>query len=83
MAQEDPITEDEGNVRRLTDDLLRVADDAAAIAARVARCEELPAPIVAGITDRAIQLASMLRLIAHELSLITPRGTPLDIPFDP
>ena len=83
MAQENRIIKDEGDVPRLTDDLLRVAQDADAIAARAARCDELPAPIVAGITNRAIQLASMLRLMAHELSLLTPRAKPLDIPFDP
>ena len=57
----------------VVEELLQVADKAELLTSQIARQEDLPLPIRAGITDRALQLASLLRLLAAEIE--RPMGT--------
>jgi len=67
---------------RLIEELLRVAADADSVASHVARVEELPTALVAGILDRIKQLTSLIRLLAREVSLATGGEAHFDIPLD-
>ena len=51
----------------VVEELLQVADKAELLTSQIARQEDLPLPIGAGITDRALQLTSLLRLLAAEI----------------
>ncbi len=66
----------------LINELLRVAADADSVAREVARAEVLPPALLGGILDRLRQLTSMIRLLAHEVSLATGEDTQFDIPLD-
>jgi len=57
----------------VVEELLQVADKAELLTSQIARQEDLPLPIRAGITDRALQLTSLLRLLAAEIE--RPMGT--------
>jgi hypothetical protein len=68
-------TDEERRMRstQLIEELLQVADKAELLTAQVARAEDLPSPMRAGISDRLLQLTSLLRLTAAEIE--HPLGT--------
>lgn len=58
---------------QLVEELLQVADKAELLIAQVTEAEELPLPMQAGISDRLLQLTSLLRVNAAEIE--RPLGT--------
>ena len=67
---------------QLVEELLQIADKAEFLTAQVTQTEDLPLPMRAGISDRLLQLTSLLRLTAAEIE--RPLGTDktLNVPVD-
>lgn len=67
----------------LPDELRNLGQHATEIMARVSGAKRLPEPLRAGITDRVLQLRSLLNLLAHQIDLNHSDKLPPDAPFDP
>ncbi|MFB3924108.1 MAG: hypothetical protein ACE145_20485 [Terriglobia bacterium] len=59
--------------------LIQLANEADGVSQRAATTSELPDPIRAGVLDRIMQLASLLRLLATQINQLDPRAQPLNI----
>lgn len=67
----------------LPDDLRNLGQRATEIMARVSGANQLPEPLRAGVTDRVLQLRSLLNLLAHQIDINRSDKLPPDAPFDP
>jgi hypothetical protein len=69
--------------KSLPDELRELGQRASEIMTLVNRASELPEPLRAGVTDRVLQLGSLLNLLAHEIDVSHGNKLPPDAPFDP
>ncbi len=66
----------------LVEELLHVADKAELLTAEVTKTEGLPLPMRAGISDRLLQLISLLRLTAAEIDRSLGTHKTFNVPID-
>jgi hypothetical protein len=60
-------------------ELAQLADEAEVISHKAAEVKDLPEPIRAGILDRIMQLASLMRLLASQINQLDPKAKPLNV----
>ena len=79
-SQRNPNKEIPMNGSSLSNDLRNLAQNASKIMGRVAVAPSLPEPLRAGITDRVLQLSSLLDLLAHQIDVSNSEQLPADTP---
>jgi len=67
---------------QLVEELLQVADNAELLIPEVAETDNLPLPLRAGLSDRLLQLVSLLRLSAKEIERPLGADKTFNLPVD-